>query len=197
MGKRSIRQHWFSAPAIALALSIPPLMIVAPGSSLAQETPAKETEEPKEGLTKGIPIPADKDLLEGTWSALHILTKEHTWKRSGTVQIQKDEETKKLLAKWADNGGGDDPKWNQGPDEVKPRNEVTFSGTEVTLHRKLQEFDVKGGSNAQTWEGTLYKGKSGNIEIEGHVSGAWINWEKTNGNGDEFKLVKQVTKPSH
>jgi hypothetical protein len=190
-----MKQLRFSALAIALELSgltaISPLLIVAPGNSLAQET-----SEAKEGLTKGIPVPADKDLLEGTWTALHIWTKRNTWKRAGTVQIQKDEATGELLAKWTNNGGGDDPAWNQGNGAIKPQNKVEFSGTDVTLHRKLSAPDG-GGENSQTWTGTLYKGTTGNIKIEGHVSGAWIKWEQDNGNGDDFKLIKQVTKPSH
>jgi hypothetical protein len=65
------------------------------------------------------------------------------------------------------------------------------------LDRKLGSGRVDGdGENAQTWTGTLYKEESGNIKIEGHVSGAWIKWEKTNGNADTFLLVKQVVKPS-
>ena len=135
-----MKQLRFSALAIALELSgltaISPLLIVAPGNSLAQET-----SEAKEGLTKGIPVPADKDLLEGTWTALHIWTKRNTWKRAGTVQIQKDEATGELLAKWTNNGGGDDPAWNQGNGAIKPQNKVEFSGTDVTLHRKLSAPD--------------------------------------------------------
>jgi hypothetical protein len=161
---------------------------VMAGSSFAQETRVA-----KEGLSGGIPIPPDTDLVEGKWSAFHIWTKNNTWKNSGIVQVQKDEKTGRLSAIWTDNGGGDDPEWN---DAINPKNQVKI-GTTVTLDRKLGSGRVDGdGENAQTWRGTLYKEESGNIKIEGHVSGAWIKWEKTNGNADTFLLVKQVVKPS-